>query len=121
MVTEHLVAHTRRGFRGLTNPAVAGPLWSRLWDRVPGILALVFMPDHVHLMAIPGAAEAFRRTVARTRGVSFDVAPPTPAMSTAIAGRQIRYVFANPIRGGYCDDPYAWTWSRLRWAGASGE
>jgi hypothetical protein len=114
---EHLVASTRYRFQGLLEPEMATWLWVHLWATVPGVLALVLMPDHLHLMARPGAHTSFRKVLAAftgVRGIAFDLCPPEPANTLAIAGRQLRYIFLNPVRAGLVDDPYCWAWSSLR-------
>lgn len=75
------------------------------------------MPDHVHALARPGAEEAFRRMLIGFTvrfGVRFDVLPPEPANSPAIAMRQARYILFNGVRGGHVNDPFELPWSTLR-------
>lgn len=114
---EHIVASTRNRARPLIEPEPAAWLWRHLLEALPQALSLVFMPDHIHLMAGPGALPTTRRILAAFTarfGPRFDLCAPQPANSPAIATRQIRYGFLNPVRAQLVDDPYAWPWSTLR-------
>jgi hypothetical protein len=116
VIAEHLIATTRFGAR-LLAPAWARWLWDRLRTNVPEALSCVLMPDHVHLVAPPGARDRFRRVLAAFTarfGVRFDILPDGLANSADIAFRMVRYGFSNPVRAGLVDDPWAWPWSTLR-------
>jgi hypothetical protein len=115
-VAEHLVATTRGGDASLWEPERALWLWGRL-RRVPGVLVSETMPDHVHVLARPGAAEVLRRGLIGFTvrfGVRFDMLPPQPANSPAIAMRMARYILFNGVRSGHVDDPFELPWSTLR-------
>lgn len=115
---------------------------SRAFSRHPfDLLAFVFMPDHVHLIALPehpGASvaallfaikrpfahrvnESMERTHdpllprLRTRG-AFHVWQQGPGYDRNITSRDtlrssIRYIHRNPVRRGLCDRPSAFHWS----------
>jgi hypothetical protein len=75
------------------------------------------MPDHLHIVAVPGGEDRLRRVLSAYTarfGVQFDILEPEPANSAAIAKRMIRYGFFNPIRAGLVGDPWSWSWSTLR-------
>jgi hypothetical protein len=116
-IAEHLVATTREGDRSLTWPERAGWLWARLRAGLPEALSCVVMPDHVHLVVLPGRRLRLQHILGGFTarfGVRFDVMTPQSAHSVAIAGRMIRYGFFNPPRARLTDDPFAWPWSTLR-------
>lgn len=114
---EHLVAHTRGGDRSLAGGERARWLWARLRAACPAALAMVLMPDHVHLVGPAGLLARLRAVLSAFTarfGVRFDLLPPQPAHSRAIALRMVRYVLLNPVREGLVDDPWSWPWSTLR-------
>jgi hypothetical protein len=117
LVAEHLVASTRARVRTLLLPEHARWLWEHLRRKLPGAFACVLMPDHVHVVAPPGAQPILVRVLAgftaRFR-VRFDVLPPQPANSMEIAHRAVRYVLLNPVNEGLVGDPWMWRWSTLR-------
>jgi hypothetical protein len=92
-------------------------LWNRLRETLgAAVLSLVLMPDHLHMMALPGLRQRLTRVLAmftaRT-GVRFDIIVE-PANTAAIAGRMLRYGLWNPVEEGLVDDPWGWRWSTLR-------
>ena len=112
----HITATTRHRVSTLLRPGRAGWLWRHLRAAVPDALSLVLMPDHLHMVVPPERVATVRRVLAgytRVFGVQFDLAY-SEATTPAIAGRQMRYGFFNPVRAGYVDDPFAWPWSTLR-------
>lgn len=116
-IAEHLIATTRGGKKTLLRPEHAEWLWTRLRATLGrAALSLVLMPDHLHLVALPGMRERLTRVLAmftaRT-GVSFDV-ELEPANTADIAGRMIRYGLWNPVRKRLVDDPWRWRWSTIR-------
>lgn len=116
-VAEHLVASTRGRVRTLLLPQHARWLWEHLRRNLPSAYACVLMPDHVHVVAPPGAQPVFIHVLAAftTRfGIRFEHLPPEPAHSIDIARRKVRYVLLNPVNEGLVDDPWAWRWSTLR-------
>ncbi|HWB76743.1 MAG TPA: hypothetical protein VG755_17375 [Nannocystaceae bacterium] len=113
---EHLIAHTRRGVRSLLEPAQASWLWARMRSNFPAALSFELMPDHTHLVHLPGARERYSKVLAAFTArfqVQFDVVTEV-ANSRAIAGRMIRYGFMNPVEARLVGDPWAWRWSTLR-------
>ena len=120
-VAEHLVATTRARAR-LLEPQWAQWLWERMRRLIPEALSNLLMPDHLHMVAPPGARVRLRQLLAAFTvryGVRFDVLPAQPAHSVEIARRMIRYGFVNPVRAGLVDDAWAWPWSTLRDLGAA--
>jgi hypothetical protein len=116
-VAEHLVASTRGLDRSLLDPERAQWPWEHLLLVITGILSLVLMPDHLHLVAAPGQRELLVRLLARFTawtGVRFDVAVPEVAHGRKTAGRMMRYGFFNPVWADLVDDPWRWQWSTLR-------
>jgi len=115
-IAEHLVATTRRRIRTLTVYEQAIWLWVHVLSAVPQALSLVLMPDHLHLVALPGAGAKLRKTLngfTCAFGVALDLNTPEAATTRAIAARQIRYGFLNPVRAGLVSDPWSWPWSTL--------
>jgi hypothetical protein len=116
-IAEHWVATTRGGDSSLLWPERAGWLWGRLRARIPEALSNLLMPEHLHLVAPPGYGVGLRRVLTAFTGrfgVRFDVLPPEPAHSLAIAGRKVRYGLFNPVRRRLVGDPLLWPWSTLR-------
>lgn len=116
-IAHHLVASTRGRVRTLLLPEHARWLWEHLRRNLPAAFACVLMPDHVHVVAPPGAQSVFIHVLAgfTTRfGVRFEHLPPQPAHSIEIARRMVRYVLLNPVSEGLVDDPWSWRWSTLR-------
>jgi len=77
------------------------------------------MPDHTHTHAPLDAFRmaAFRRVLqhhGRRFGTRWDIAPPQPVHSRAIARRTARYNFLNAVRAGLTTDPLLWPWSTFR-------
>ena len=117
LVAEHIVVSTRFRQRSLATPQQGCWLFEHLGRALRQIWSLVLMPDHLHLVLAAGQSAALRRVLTsftRVFGVRLDVEEPVPAHTPAIAGRQMRYGFGNPLRAGLVDDPWAWPWSTLR-------
>lgn len=113
----HLVAKPRPGFRQVVEPASARWLWTHLRAAFPHAFALCLMPDHLHLL-VPGGADQdlLRRVLAhhgRVFGTTWSIHAERSS-TEAIVWRTIRYIFLNPVRAGYVDDPWWWPWSTLR-------
>lgn len=116
-MAEHLVATTRGRDRSLVEAQRGAWLWEHLRLALVCVFSCVLMPDHLHLVVGPGQSRRLRRVLNGFTcrfGVRFDVLEPEPANSFAIAGRQMRYGFFNPVRSGLVDDPWRWTFSTLR-------
>ena len=124
-LAKHWVASTRGRERCLLDDDKAGWLWARLRVAIPEAWSCVLMPDRLHLVAPTGSVASVELDVGvRLRrvmtgftvrfGVRFNVLPPENANSGEIAARMSRYGFQNPLRAGFVDDPWQWTWSTLR-------
>jgi hypothetical protein len=101
----------------LTEPELGRWLFQHVRRVVESVWSLVLMPDHLHLVAAVGQWTRLRRVLnglTQRFGVRVDVEPPQPAMTRAIAGRQVRYGIGNPLRAGLVEDPWQWPWSTLR-------
>ncbi len=120
----HLVAHAFRGTRLFNCWEEACALWQRL-ARVPGLRALVLMPDHVHLLSSSGDAHAFdaalrayaqwRNHRRGVRGRVWEARPPPEALpDRKHARRTLRYVHLNPCRSRLVACPAAWPFSTHR-------
>ena len=112
---EELVAVPRFGSR-LRRPHAAW-LWTRLRANLPDVLAVVLMPDRVHVVAPSGRRAQLVRVLAAFAGVfriAFDVWPAATAERLAIATQMMRDAFDRPVREGLVADPWAWRWSTLR-------
>ncbi len=117
LIAEHLVASTRGLAPPLHDEQLGTWLWQHLRKAFPDALSLVIMPEHLHLVGLPGGHARFRRVLSGCTAathVRFDVLPPQPAMSREIARRMIRYGLHNPVNAGLVRDPYEWRWSTLR-------
>jgi len=116
-VAEHLVATTRDLDRSLLQWEHASWLWRRLQACIAGVMSLVLMPDHLHLVAAVEQRLRLIKVLAAftaETGIRFDVRQPVVAYSSEIAGRMMRYGFFNPVRKRLVDDPFRWAWSTLR-------
>lgn len=104
----------------------AKALWDRLVVACPNPVALVLMPDHVHLLtehydpvAFSIAMRAYALWRNRRRGERGRVWDPTPAPwrlpDPSHARRTERYIHLNPCRWPHLvDDPLAWPFSTMR-------
>jgi hypothetical protein len=84
---------------------------------MPDIFSLVFMADHLHLVAPPGLQRRLGRVAgsfAGRFGVYFHLLDPEPANSWPIVARMMRYGYYNAVRAAMVDDPWSWRWSTLR-------
>lgn len=115
IVAEELVAVPRFGAR-LRRPHAAW-LWTRLHANLPDVLAVVLMPDRVHVIAPAGRRAQLVRVLAAFTGlfrIAFDAWPAATAERLAIATQMMRDAFDRPVREGLVADPWAWRWSTLR-------
>lgn len=99
-----------------------------LWEilaRIPGIVALVLMPDHVHLLVmerglphVQGALRAWALRRNHMRGEEGQVwgyrAKPREIQDDKHARRAQRYIHLNPCRAGLAGDPLEWAFSTHR-------
>lgn len=121
----HYARRTLPGTLLFTTWAEAGWLWRAMGARVPGIVALTLMPDHLHLLVRepvdkeltgvlrgyamwrsrrdPGAGRTFRRGD-----------PPAAVEGRLKERRNERYISLNPCRARLVDDPLSWPFSTHR-------
>ena len=116
----------------LADSALARDLWTRLRKSFPEALAVVLMPNHLHMVApdrggrsghIVGKLLATTsRGSRRWRNCWKPVGPPELLTSRDKLRRVVRYAWLNPCRPwsyrGHLihlvDDPLVWSWSTLR-------
>lgn len=121
----HIVLRARDGSLLFHTWGEAAELWSRLVSAFPGVLAMVLMPDHVHLVLasnqnqrLAQVASGYARWRNHRRGESGPVFAPRPeAVEIPDAlhlQRTIRYIHLNPCRAGLVDDPLEWPFSTHR-------
>jgi hypothetical protein len=99
-------------------------LWRYLRAAFPQALAVVLMPDHLHMILSSVEASLVEQRLARLLGHfgrSFDVrsalarvAPAEAIRSQAALARHIRYVALNPCRAALASCPLEWPWSTHR-------
>lgn len=103
----------------------AAALWEALGARVPGVVALCLMPDHLHLLTqrprrreLGRALQAYSQWRNRRRGESgpcFEPAPPPDSVEGVLKERRnVRYIHLNPCRKGLASDPLEWPFSTHR-------
>ncbi|MCB9683542.1 MAG: hypothetical protein H6735_00715 [Alphaproteobacteria bacterium] len=121
----HLVARSADG-RFLFRTWVEGlALWRRVLRVAPRTVALVVMPDHLHLLhasdnrlELAQALSGYARWRNRARGERGRVFEPLPSAIPIGTGdkrsRAIRYVHLNPCRARLVSDPLAWPLSTHR-------
>lgn len=118
-VATHIVARTRFGFDRVVEPESARWLWTRLRRAMPDALAATLMPNHVHAGVLGDGArelEAFRRMLqhhGRQFGARWELVK-TPATTSLIAERMVRYISLNALRARLVDDPWLWPWTTVR-------
>ena len=99
--------------------AEAGQLWRAITARVPGLLALTLMPDHLHLLAQARVEEPLAHALrayalwrnhrcGRSGSVVIPGGPPTVAEGWVKQRRDLRYIALNPCRARLVSDPLAW-------------
>gem|GEM_PF-796910 len=118
----HLTARLSPRSRPLVGRA-ARWLWHALRRRFPLAVAVVLMPNHLHLIVALADAEEGRMALARIlqehtrlfRLGAWATAPSEPPIRDRHhLRRQVRYVALNPCRARYVDDPLRWLWSTHR-------
>lgn len=89
------------------------------------IWAWVLMPNHVHMILVPGDEDGLRRALAplhrhyagrihareQRTGHFWQGRFGSVAMDEAHLGAALRYVALNPVRAGLVDRPTDWRWS----------
>ncbi|MEQ9323731.1 MAG: hypothetical protein RIF41_31500 [Polyangiaceae bacterium] len=112
--------------------ALARDVFVRLRRTFPDALAVVLMPDHLHMVA-PDRGErsahivgkllaTSTRASGRWAGCWQPVEPPEAVTTADKLQRAVRYAWLNPCRPWFyrghrtqlVDDPLAWSWSTLR-------
>ncbi len=121
----HHVAHAV-GQRSLFRSWEAGTvLWSILARHLPDPIAMVLMPDHVHVLTnrsaqaeLREAARAFARWTTWHTGEAGPLWEPIPAAEAVLhrdkQRRTLRYVYLNPCRAFLVRCPAAWPLSTYR-------
>lgn len=118
-----LVAHTKPGPHPLRDADAADWLWARLREAFPHVLAVVLMPNHLHLVGAFVEPDLPRRALGavlsgftrRHGGPGWKpVPPPEPIPDAHHLSRQVRYVALNPCRARLVADPLQWPWSTHR-------
>lgn len=121
----HHVARTVRSRLLFTHWEEARRLWDLFRVHTPQPVALVLMPDHVHLQHQHGlyprlvrVARAYAKWLNNRRGVAEPLWEPIP-QAHLLADRQKRqrgerYIGLNPTRKALVDDPLAWPYSTHR-------
>lgn len=120
-----LVARTKAHRLMFRTWGEAHHLWDVVLAATPGRVALVLMPDHLHLVhprdvrcelaaALAGYTRSRNQQHGRT-GPLFDTLPEAEALADAAkVRRQIRYIHLNPCRGKLVRDPLSWPFSTHR-------
>jgi hypothetical protein len=122
----HLVARSVDGAPLFHTWAEARQLWDAVVGATPDRIALVLMPNHVHLLhpldvrvRLAHALSGFTRWWHHTHGTSgrmfAELPPAEPIVDLQKQRRQVRYVHLNPCRArGLASDPLAWPFSTHR-------
>ncbi len=121
----HFVAKSLDGTPLFRTWAEGRALWLRVTRSTPGLVALVIMPDHIHLLhaqeiGVPLgralAAYARWRNAARgEKGAVFARSrPPKWVEGGKHLRRTVRYIALNPCRADLVRDPLAWPLSSYR-------
>lgn len=121
----HLVAHARETKPLFTDWSAGRALWDILSAVLHEPVAMLLMPDHVHLItrsderaALIEAARAYSRWASWNRNQRGPLWEPVPEAEPLVdeqkRRRAIRYVHLNPCRAGLVDCPLAWPLSTYR-------
>jgi len=123
----HHVAHTVDNERLFEDAEEAAYLWHALARVLPRLVALVLMPNHLHLLhprdvreplrgALGNYARWYNRRQARRGRLFLPLPPPTARANATAIRRDRRYIHLNPCRGvrPLVPDPLAWPWSTHR-------
>lgn len=119
----HLVARAKPGPHPLRLAEPADWLWPRLRETFPHALAVVLMPNHLHLLGAFLGPDAPRQALGavlsgftrRHGGPGWSPVPdPEEIPDVAHLSRQVRYVALNPCRARLAADPLQWPWSTHR-------
>jgi REP element-mobilizing transposase RayT len=121
----HHVARTRHHQRLFDTWAEGVDLWRRVCGACPGLVALVVMPDHLHLLhaldvrrALADALGRYARAYHARRGTGGALVEPLPEPGWLADAekirRNVRYIHLNPCRAKLVSDPLAWPLSTHR-------
>jgi hypothetical protein len=121
----HQVARSIGGRPLFRTWAEARWLWLAVLRATPGRVALVLMPEHLHVIhptdvrrSVAAALSGFvrrRHHAWNERGPVFEPLPdPTGIADPLMLRRSVRYVHLNPCRRHLVDDPLAWPFSSHR-------
>jgi hypothetical protein len=123
----HLTAHAVGGLTPFATFEGAAFAWRRLRRAFPQALAVVLLPNHLHIVSDePDPDAARRRLAAVLSGVArhppcatgsrvwAEVPPPRPIPDVRHLARHVRYLALNPCRSGLVRDPLSWLWSTHR-------
>jgi hypothetical protein len=121
----HLVARTRGRAPLWLDWSEGAALWARVTAATPGLVALVLMPDHLHLihpadvrLRLADALGRYARWAHARRGTGGALLAPLPAAEPLVdpqkVRRSVRYVHLNPCRARLVDDPLSWPFSTHR-------
>lgn len=121
----HIVMKAKTGTLLFHTWDEASELWRRLIEAFPGLVALVLMPDHVHLVvpqddrqrvrALQSGYARWRNARRGQRGAAFEPHPQAVAIPDRLhLQRTIRYIHLNPCRARLVNDPLDWPFSTHR-------
>lgn len=121
----HLVAHAVPRTLLFRTWTEGRALWERVVTALPGLHALVLMPDHLHLLhaqdvrlPLGAALSGYVRWRNHRRGEHgpgvVPLPPAEPLVDEDKVRRSVRYVALNPCRARLVDDPLAWPLSAYR-------
>lgn len=121
----HHVGKAKKGRVLFFSWSEARSLWDRLVLAAPGLIALVLMPDHFHLLhavdvrlRLAHALSGYTRWLNGRRDSQGPLVDPLPAPERITGSdkerRQVRYLHLNPTRARLCNDPLGWPFSTHR-------
>ncbi|MCM0606204.1 MAG: hypothetical protein KA715_08950 [Xanthomonadaceae bacterium] len=124
----HLVFRSREHTSHFARENICRETWSFFRENCKDILALILMPNHLHLATTQDYSEELiielRRQLNRSFGLrvqDWDIIPAPEKITDLIKlKRTIRYIHLNSCRSKLTRDPLAWKWSTHRdWLGYS--
>lgn len=121
----HIVLKAREGKLLFHSWYEAAELWWRLCEAFPAVVAMVLMPDHVHIVLpsdqrtqLGKVASGYARWRNHRRGETGAVFAPQPRAEPIADNlhlqRTVRYIHLNPCRARLVDDPLEWPFSTHR-------
>ncbi|MGE0237582.1 MAG: transposase [Parvibaculaceae bacterium] len=122
-VPHHVVQRVRPGLTLFANDTDYAEYRDILLRNLRGLrlISACLMPDHVHLIAVPGTADALARMMGETRRLFARYKRLGPQglwrgryqscpLDDAHAKAALAYVSFNPVRAGIVHDPAQWPW-----------